>query len=362
VRRSDPLIIGGGPAGSATAITLARGGAQPVIIERQRVIGDALCGGFLSWRTLGQLDRLGVTTEKLGGHAIDHVRVFAGDAVASARLPAAAIGLSRHRLDTIMLERAVAAGAKAEIATVRSLDEATVTTDGGTIESNSIFLATGKHDLRGEPRPKFGADDPTLGLRVRLGPGAGITKLIGSSIELHMFDRGYAGLLLQEDGSANLCMAVRKSRLTEAGGKPRALLNALAAANPALGERLAWLGADPDPEAIGSVPYGWRALETRSGLFRIGDQAAVIPSLAGEGMGIAIASGVAAAKAWIAGGGTAAPEYQRRFAARAKRPISVARFLWERGEQPWSAALAVRALQIAPGIANWFARATRIEN
>lgn len=362
MRRSDPLILGGGPAGSAAAITLGGAGARPVVIERQRVIGDALCGGFLSWRTLQQLKRLGVTTGELGGHAIDHVRIFAGKGVASAPLPAAAIGLSRHRLDTIMLGHAVAAGAAVEIATVRSMDKATVTTDSGMIESDSIFLATGKHDLRGEPRPKFGGDDPTLGLRVRLGPNAVLTKLIGSSIELHMFDRGYAGLLLQEDGSANLCMAVRKSRLTEAGGKPRALLDALAAGNPALGERLAWLGADPVAEAIASVPYGWRALETRSGLFRIGDQAAVIPSLAGEGMGIAIASGLAAADAWIAGGGTAAPEYQKQFAARAKRPISVARFLWERGEQPWSATLAVKALQIAPSVANWFARATRIEN
>lgn len=282
--------------------------------------------------------------------------------MASASLPGVAIGLSRHRLDTIMLDHAVASGAAVEVATVRSLDHATVTSDKGTIESDSIFLATGKHDLRGEPRPKYANHDPALGLRLRLGPAPGLTTLVGRSIELHMFDRGYAGLLLQEDGSANLCMAVRKSRLTEAGGKPRALFDALAASNPALGERMAWMTADSEPDAIASVPYGWRALETRSGLFRVGDQAAVIPSLAGEGMGIAIASGVAAADAWIEGGGPAAPKYQELFAARTKRPVTVARFLWERGETPWSAALAVKALQFAPGIANWFAQATRIRS
>jgi flavin-dependent dehydrogenase len=360
VRRSHPLILGGGPAGSATAITLGHNGTQPLIIERQRLIGNALCGGFLSWRTLQQLDRLGINTEELGGHAIDHLRVFAGKLMASAQLPAAAIGLSRHRLDTIMLDHALAAGATLEIATVRNVEGASVVTDCGNIESDDIFLATGKYDVRGEARPKSGGNDPTLGLRVRIAPNSGLTALIGSSIELHMFDRGYAGLLLQEDGSANLCMAVRKSRLAEAGGKPGALLTELAAANPALADRLAWWGAGPEPDAIASVPYGWRALDTRSGLFRIGDQAAVIPSLAGEGMGIAIASGIAAAKAWNMGGGAAAPQYQRSFAARTKRPVAVARFLWERGEQPWSARFAVRTLQFAPSLANLFAQATRI--
>jgi flavin-dependent dehydrogenase len=362
VRRSHPLILGGGPAGSAAAITLGSDGAQPLIVERQRVIGNALCGGFLSWRTLQQLDRLGINTGELRGHAIDHVRIFAGKAMARARLPAAAVGLSRHRLDTIMLDHAAAAGATLEIATVRNVEGPSVVTDWGNIESDDIFLATGKYDVRGEARPKSGGDDPTLGLRVRIGPNPRLTALLGSSIELHMFDRGYAGLLLQEDGCANLCMAVRKSRLAEAGGKPGVLLAELAAANPALADRLAWLDGGSEPDAIASVPYGWRALDTRPGLFRIGDQAAVIPSLAGEGIGIAIASGVAAAKAWITGGGAAAPQYQQAFAARAKRPIAVARFLWERGEQPWSATFAVKALQFAPNLANLFAQATRIED
>jgi flavin-dependent dehydrogenase len=259
-----------------------------------------------------------------------------------------------------MLDHALAAGAAIETATVRGIKGIAVQTDGDTIEADSIFLATGKHDLRGLARPRFGGNDPTLGLRMRIGPHPKLTALIGSSIELHMFDRGYAGVLLQEDGSANLCMAVRKSRLMEAGGKPATLFAELANVNPHLAERLAWLTQDREPDAIASVPYGWRALDTQNGLFRLGDQAAVIPSLAGEGIGIAVASGVAAAEAWLDGGAESAPNYQQRFAARAKRPIAVARFLWERGEQPWSAGMAVRALKLAPDIADFLARATRI--
>ena len=169
-------------------------------------------------------------------------------------------------------------------------------------------------------------------------------------------------MLLQEDGRANLCLAVRKSRLAEAGGKPEALLHQLGNTIPALGERLAFLDTLPDADAIASVPYGWRALDTTSGIFRLGDQAAVIPSIAGEGNGIAIASGMAAAVAWQSGGAgaAAAVAYQRDFARRTRRPVAIAKWLWERGETPWSAALAARALTFAPFIAKSFATATRI--
>src|SRR5262249_11943500 len=60
MRRTAALILGGGPAGAAAAIRLAEQGLRPLVIERNRETGDALCGGFLSWRTLESLARLGV--------------------------------------------------------------------------------------------------------------------------------------------------------------------------------------------------------------------------------------------------------------------------------------------------------------
>lgn len=348
MRFENPVIIGGGPAGSAAAIMLARGRAKPLVIDRQAEIGDALCGGFMSWHTLKNLSRLGVEPD---GHPIDHVRVFAGNRRAAAGLPAGAVGLSRHRLDTLLRAQALEAGAGLEIATIKHIDDVTAETR---------FLATGKHDLRGTARPKVDVGDPTLGLRVKIGPHPQLSALIGNSIELHLFDRGYVGLLLQEDGKANLCLAVRKSRLAEAGGNAAALLRQLGDAMPALGERLAFMDTAPDADAIASVPYGWRATSTEPGVFRLGDQAAVIPSLAGEGNGIAIASGISAAQAWLKGGASAAPAYQADFARRTRRPVALAKWLWERGERPWSAALATHALAFAPFAARALARATRI--
>ncbi len=47
----DAAIIGAGPAGSAAAIELARSGRQVVVIEKQRLGRDKVCGGCLAGPT-----------------------------------------------------------------------------------------------------------------------------------------------------------------------------------------------------------------------------------------------------------------------------------------------------------------------
>ena len=358
MRIETPLVLGAGPAGCAAAIALARGGAKPVIIERTRETGDALCGGFLSWQTLARLEQLEV--RGLAAHPISEVRVFHGQQRATARLPDVAIGVSRHRLDSVMQQVAIDAGATLERGiTARSYAEGVLHTDSGDFSPDALFLATGKHDVRGFGRPKPAGDAP-MGLRIRLAPHPRLRQLLEHAIELHLFEGGYAGLLLQEDDSANLCMALRKSRFAEAGGDAATLLRQLGDAHPQLGERLGFLSETPSTDAIAAVPYGWRTDATEAGLFRLGDQAAVIPSLAGEGMGIAIASGTAAAAAFLAGGAAAAPDYQRRFAARTRRPVAVAGMLWHQGERPVMARLAIPLLNAVPALAGLAARMTRI--
>jgi flavin-dependent dehydrogenase len=360
MRRENPLVLGAGPAGCAAAIALARRGANPHLIERMLETGDALCGGFLSWQTLARLERLGV--RGLDEHPISEVRVFYRQQTAIAALPDRAGGVSRFRLDSVMQRVAQDSGTTLERGiTARSYADGLLKTDGGDFRPEALFLATGKHDVRGFGRPKPTGDAP-LGLRIRLAPHPRLRKLLEHAIELHLFEGGYAGLLLQEDDSANLCMALRKSRFTEAGGDAATLLRQLGNEHPQLGERLSFLSGAPAADAIAAVPYGWRTSKTDPGLFRLGDQAAVIPSLAGEGMGIAIASGAAAATAYLEGGAAAAPAFQRRFFSRTRRPVAVAAMLWHQGERPAMARIAVPLLNAFPALAGFAARMTRIRD
>ena len=61
MRRTAALIVGGGPAGSAAAIVLARGGVRAELIERTTAPHDTVCGGFLGWDALGALTAAGLT-------------------------------------------------------------------------------------------------------------------------------------------------------------------------------------------------------------------------------------------------------------------------------------------------------------
>lgn len=355
MRRTAALIIGGGPAGAAAAIALAQDGVRPLLLERASETGDALCGGFLSWRTLAMLETLGVEADALNPARVTRARLFAGGAQAEAALPHPALAVSRRRFDRLLLARAAAV--ERGVA-VRAAEPGRVRlADGSWIAADALFLATGKHDLRGLARPDDARGvDPTLGLRLRLGPARPLDRLIGDAVELHLFDRGYAGLVRQEDGTANLCLAVRRSRLAEAGS-PAALLAALGRDAPPLADRLAFMAADARFDAVANVPYGWRATDGAAGLFRLGDQAGVIPSLAGEGMGIALASGLAAARAYFRDGPGAGADWQPRFARSLARPIGVAglvRHVAEGRGAPWL----VRAAR--PALIRMVADATRV--
>lgn len=361
MRRTAALIVGGGPAGSAAAIALARGGVVPELIERTTGPHDVVCGGFLGWDALATLGRLGIDAHALGARPIHRLRLVTAERQAEADLPHAAAGLSRRTLDTAMLSAAADAGAVVTRGrTVRAADAGDLSIrldDGEEIAGDALFLATGKHELRGAARAlESRREEPAVGFRTALPAGSRLHTALAGMIELHLFDGGYAGLLLQEDGTTNLCLSVARHRLAEAGSLPK-LAEQIAAEAPRLGERMD--GAVGSWEAIAGVPYGWRTAETMPGLFRLGDQSAVISSLAGDGVAIALRSGSEAAAALLAHGPAGARAYQSAFARKSATPLAIANALRHAGECGRSRSVLMR-LATVPGLARLAATLTRI--
>jgi flavin-dependent dehydrogenase len=355
MHRTAALIVGGGPAGSAVAITLARAGAMPVLVERCPAERDPVCGGFLGWDALAALKRLGLDPAALGARPIHRLRLVSGRTIVERALPFPAAGLSRRRLDASLLRMAEEAGAAVlRGRAARALDGLVVRLDDGEeLETEALFLATGKHELRGAAR-EIGARKAAVGLRAALPAGQDQARALAGTIELHLYDGGYAGLLLQEDGMVNLCLSVSRARMAEASA-PAALIGELAGEAPLLAERI---GTPPDDwEAIAGVPYGWRARATGPDCYRVGDQAAVIASLAGDGIAIALASGIAAAHADLAG--IDAADFQRGFATRSRRPIAIGEALRHMAEHRRERAV-LMALARVKGAAALAARLTRI--
>ncbi|WP_129586189.1 FAD-dependent monooxygenase [Sphingomonas montana] len=350
-----PLIAGGGPAGAAAAILLARGGASPRLLERSTEPHDVVCGAFLGWDALASLRVLGIDPAALGAHPITRVRVIAGGRIVETALPHPAAGLSRRILDEALL--AAAATARTRIDRGITIRDATGTTlrlrDGDTATGDALFLATGKHDLRGLARPRPLA--PSIGFRTALPVSPKLTATLTGMIELHAFDGGYAGILLQEDGRANFCLSASADRIGPGGVD--ALLAEIARDAPLLADRAA---TARDWVAIAGVPYGWRTGKTEPNLFRLGDQAAVIASLAGDGVAIALASGASAARAYLRTGPAGAQAWQRDFAARSRRPLLVASTIRHMAEHSRWRGPMTGLLAALPGIARIAARATRI--
>lgn len=359
MRRAAALIVGGGPAGSAAAIALARAGVEAELIERSDGPHDVVCGGFLGWDALAALARLGLDPQTLGARPIRRLRLISARRSLEAPLPRLAAGLSRRTLDEALLRSAGEAGARVRRgAAVRSADPGARRVrldDEGEVEAEALVIATGKHELRGAGRPVDISTRP-LGLRTALMPSPRLAQALDGTIELHLYDGGYAGLLLQEDGTANLCLSASRERLKAAGGV-EPLVARLAEALPAFAARLGE-GEISGWSAVSGIPYGWRARETAPGVYRVGDQAAVIASLAGDGIAIALESGVAAAGAIVSG--RSAEEFQRSWAQRARQPVGLAELLRHSAEHPVAREAMMGLLGWFPSLAPLAARLTRI--
>ena len=261
--QEEVLIVGGGVAGCAASIELARKGRAVTLIERETMPRHKVCGEFLSGEALEDLHALGIDVTSLGAVPIDYVRLAAARRAATAPLPFPAKSLTRKALDTALLASAVAAGVRVERGrSVRSLIrtsadrwQATLN-DGTTYKAHSAFLATGKHDLRGHPRPKD--PDHWVAFKMYYRLSAAQTTDLGAASELTLYAGGYGGIQPVEDGIANFCCVVQRRFFQRAGLRWESLLARMQQDCPHLAMRLD--GAKPvldRPITVTHIPYGY---------------------------------------------------------------------------------------------------------
>ena len=354
----DAVVAGGGLAGAAAAARLAMAGRRVLLLERTRGPHDKVCGEFLSGEAAAELTALGLPPAGLGAAPIAAVRLVAGRTVATAGLPFAAWGLSRRRLDELVLAEAARRGVTVRRGVqVRALEAAgqgvRVEGDGASSLATVALLATGKHELRGWRRAGAPA---SLGLKLHLRLAKAQQQALAGHVELALFAGGYAGLQLVEDGVANLCLVVSRDRHASLGRDWRRLVRAV----PHLAARLADAQAlHARPLAVAGMPYGWLAGGTAEApVYRLGDQAAVIPSFTGDGMAMALRSARLAADAILAG--EPAPEFQRALTAAFRGPVRLASLLAALARPPAAQQLLAATGRLAPWLLGRIAAGTRL--
>lgn len=360
----DMLIVGGGLAGAAFATRLADAGRDVVVIEREAGPHDKVCGEFLSCEALDHLDRLGLAPARLGAVPIDTIHLVGGHGAASRRLPFQAASLSRRMLDEMLLERAQAAGARvlrgAGVARLESQDGgwSARLTNGTIIQGRNAALACGKHDLRARSRPP-GLQNDLIGMKTHLRLSSRGAAALDRTVVIGLFEGGYAGLEPIETGFANLCLVVRRARFAALDRDWERLVRQMLEEVPAFGRILA--AGEPlhdRPLTIAKIPYGYVGGAFDDALWRLGDQAAVIPSFCGEGMSMALGGARMAADQFLAGFDSRA--FQRSFRRRARARVTLAAALSGMIVRAPAQRAAMAACRLMPGLLPTLAAATRI--
>ncbi len=326
VTRADLLVVGGGPAGAATAAHAARAGLKVLLVERDRFPRDKACAECLSPEAARDLDDLGVLArvEAAGAVRVSGFRMVSDDGVAvvgryargGAFQPYRPFGyaLSRRRLDAILLDAAREAGA--EVQEGVALDRLEVERDA-VVGASLRPLRPGRASAGGatavvRAAAVVGADGLTSRVARQLGlAGAGAPRRLalvahlegvrGTSDLGEMFAaRGrYLGLAPIGGGLTNVAAVVPMDDAPAIAADAEGFFRRQLAAWPELAARTA--GARVARRVLVTGPFARRSRRaTADGALLVGDAADFFDPFTGEGMFAALRGGRLAAHALVA--------------------------------------------------------------
>lgn len=375
--RCDVLVLGAGPAGSATAIALARRGFAVALADRKAFPRGKPCGEFLSPECVPYLDALGEgeLLARVGAWEVAGMRLSAAGAIAHGRFRAlgdsrhgrAGFGIRRERFDHELVRAAARAGAtflprhefvglqrdpagRVTGATLRDADGAE-----RAIASRFVVGADGVHSRvaralgvqRAVPwLQQFAVTTHFAGVAPR------------RSAAVHLFPRGFFAATTVDEGLFSVNVVLPKAELrSDAAHDHDALLQRKLADAPDLLATLAdarrttpWRGIGPFAHDVTSP--------VAPGALLVGDAAGYCDPLTGEGIYFALVGAKAAADA-LAGAldhPDRTDDAMRGYRATRRREIQprIAASRWlQRGlRHPWLIRGAVGALARWPGLAD----------
>lgn len=285
------VIIGAGPAGSSLACMLARAGVRVCILESKAFPRVKVCGEYVSPAGTDDLEAL-LPPDRLVALGARRVGRFAlvrhdgtRDRYATWTPPAPAWALSRASLDEALLAGAREAGADVrQPATVRSVAYrargATVSfADGSTIEASLVVHAdgSGRHDPNG-PVP---ASSGLIGLKCHARLPAG--ECDDGAVHMRAGDGQYVGCVRVEGEMSTVALCAKASLVREFASDHDAMVARCWPSWSMAWRTTGWL-ACPVPRSRFIAPGHVRS-------FRIGNAAAAVDPVGGEGIASAIWSG-----------------------------------------------------------------------
>jgi geranylgeranyl reductase family protein len=292
MERYDVLVVGAGPAGSATAIHLARGGARVLLADKARFPRDKPCGGGLTGRALRAAP---CPVDPVVEHVVDcfELRLNYGRSFERDCGEPMILMTQRRRLDAFLAEQAAEAGA--EFRDDTRVDELTIGPD---------YVEARVAGVRVQAEVVLGADGANGVVAKSAGLGDGIVRGVAlegnvswetldperyrgrAVVELGVVPGGYAWVFPKGD-HANLGVGGWQSE----GPRLRDHLARLAEHHRVKIEQL----TDVKGHRLPMRPIGSPAAADR--VLLVGDAAGLVDPLSGDGIYEAFVSGKLAAEA-----------------------------------------------------------------
>ncbi len=304
------IVVGGGPAGSATAWALASQGIDVIVIDKARFPRDKACAEYLSPQGSRILDAMGVltTVEQAGAAQLSGMRVRSPDGGIIHGEFAAQHGFSgfrdrglalrRRQLDPILQQAARAAGA--------SIREG-VALDSLLMRGKAVCGVRVREDgICSELRAPLviGADGLRSGVARQLGLASRLpwprrvafvahyrdVSGIGGQGEMHVERDGYVGLADVGHGETNVAIVIPKSLARDAAGDSAGFMDRWLASHAQLAPRFA--RATRTGKVLVTGPFASHARRgVAEGAALVGDAADFFDPFTGEGIYAALRGG-----------------------------------------------------------------------
>jgi flavin-dependent dehydrogenase len=288
-------IAGGGLAGLALAIQLAKQGHPVILFEKEQYPFHRVCGEYISLESWNFLKSLGVELEKMNVPVITQLQVSAVNGkILKQKLPLGGFGISRYLLDHTLMQLAKTAG-------VHILENTKVTdivfdSQGFIIETSQqnyrVKVACGSYGKRSNLDIKWKRPF-SMAAKNKLNNYIGIkyhikTDFPADTIALHNFKNGYCGISKIEDDKYCLCYLTTADNLRRSKGDIKIMEQTILGQNPYLEKifsRSEFL-FDP-PVTISQISFD-KKKQVEDHVLMAGDAAGMITPLCGNGMSMAL--------------------------------------------------------------------------
>lgn len=344
-------VVGGGPAGAASALAAARAGLTVALFEPQAMPSDKPCGEGILPSGLDALHELGLDEFSARGRALSCVRyVLASGRVLAIELPRAGLALERSALEDALwraLEREPRVTAvRARVRTERGGDSFLLADGERTWRARTLIAADGVRGQAAEWLRRPREAPRRLGLRARVLAAGELP-----SVEVHL--GGSSEVYLTPLPGQRINVAVLLNRLPSSPPRStRELYEEALSEHPRAAARLGPLLTPPEARSLGR-PFPREV--ARAGAFLAGDSAGGVDPVLGCGVAIALRTGLAAgrAAAGVLACGSGEPEraYARFVALETGLRARLARSLVFLSAHPHLQDVVARALTSAPPLA-----------